>query len=152
MRFLFPVIALLCLALDPACAGEAATSLADLQGVWAHTPADCKRDLAGEWQRGEIDRVTATSYSKIGICRDGVEMLFQPQHCTATSVSATSSGLEVRGPCRVKGSHLKARFTIKHTPFGISFNMKDFDAGYFWIEGDYVRCSKSYSCTEPLNP
>ncbi len=152
MRFLITGIALYCLAVYPACADDGPTSLADLQGVWAHTPADCRRDLDGEWDRGEIDRVIATSFEKIGICPNGVEILFQPQHCTATSVSATSSGLEVRGPCRVKGYHLDARFIIKRTPFGISFNKDDFNANYFWIEGDYVRCSKSYSCTEPLNP
>ena len=130
-----------------------AASLKKITGIWAHSAADCKRDIAGSLKRGEIDRVTATSYEMVGICTNGLELLFQPHHCTASSIHKISGGLEFRGRCRVKDYQLTSRFNISvKSSRVISFNKKDFDKAYFWIEGSYVRCTRSYVCGQPLDP
>lgn len=154
MRNALPVFALILSSFTaPAFADPTHKTLADLQGSWARSKADCHADVAGKLARGDIDRVIATSYEMIGICREGIELLFQPQHCTIQSAVPGAGGLTLSGPCQVKGQPNPARFTITPLPSGaIRFNEQDFAQNYFSISGDYVRCSRAYTCTEPLDP
>jgi hypothetical protein len=130
-------------------AASKAKSLEDLTGVWAHSEADCNVDLDGQIDRGETDLSTARSYNRIGICQDGVEMMYQAHHCEAAKVTKERGGLLISGKCRIKDYHLKSRFRIRvKGPDAISFSKRDFDEDYFWIDGDYVRCNRDYACQE----
>jgi hypothetical protein len=124
----------------------------DLVGVWAHTSAACTDYTSGKVDRLP-DRVSKTEYELIGICTNGVDLLYQPVGCrtNATNVEGVPR-VEVDSLCSIKdyapeGGHFRIEV---NGPNSISFHEKDF-TGNFLISGDYVRCERHYLCSERVN-
>jgi len=51
-----------------------------LIGVWAHTSAACRDYTSGKVDRLP-DRASKTTYELVGICANGIELLYQPVGC-----------------------------------------------------------------------
>jgi hypothetical protein len=124
----------------------------DLIGVWAHNSAACSDYTNGKVDRLP-DRASKTPYELIGICANGIDLLYQPVGCrtNAANVSAVSK-FEVDSTCSVKDYEAEqGHFRIEVTgPNSISFHESDF-TGNFSIFGDYVRCEHHYLCSERVN-
>jgi hypothetical protein len=120
----------------------------DLVGIWAHSQRDCRIKLSGKLDRGNISRMDQTPYQFIGFCKAGVDWLYQPVGCAASTVAKEGNGYRYSGKCREKDYPLAGTsFSIKRAgPNSISF--ADFTNQDFMIEGTYVRCSQSYECTQ----
>lgn len=126
--------------------------LAGLQGVWARSEADCKLDLTAMWDRGDIDRVIATSYAKIGFCPTGFALLYEAHRCRADAITAQGNTLAFKSSCSTKGQPSSPRFTItREGPDRLSFDEADFTDDLFTLKGSYVRCSRAYTCEEQLD-
>jgi len=64
----------------------------DLIGVWAHNSAACRDYTSGKVDRLP-DRASKTSYELIGICANGIDLLYQPVGCrTKPLASAALAG------------------------------------------------------------
>jgi len=90
----------------------------DLVGVWAHTSAACSDYTSGKVDRLP-DRVSKTPYELIGICTNGVELLYQPVGCrtNASNVEGVPR-VEVDSLCSVKdyapkGGHFRIEATVR---------------------------------------
>jgi hypothetical protein len=117
------------------------TSLKDLTGIWAHSEADCKKF-------DTENPTTLKTYELVGICNDGLDLMYQPVRCTASAAVRRADKLHVAAVCWTKGLY-QTRHSIGITIKGgdaISFNESDFDKAAFSITGDYVRCNRYYRC------
>jgi hypothetical protein len=147
-------VAAMCLALlarpsDVAQGGEM-KSAADLTGLWAHSESDCQLKMSGELDQ-KVGRMTMATYGMIGFCEKGMKfnMIAQPVTCEAEEVKKEAEGFRYSARCQVKDyDPIGAKFRVKASgPDAISFDKSDFDENkYFWIDGDYVRCTRKYSC------
>ena len=45
-------------------------------GIWAHSEDDCQKKMSGALDKGDLDRVQTSSYELVGICEDGLDMLY----------------------------------------------------------------------------
>lgn len=131
----------------------AGTAPNGLRGVWALSHADCRRDVAGQFDRDEIDRVIATSYRMIGFCNDGMELLFQPHRCVFKAASARSGTVTIQADCRFRYARSSGRFIIHRTgPDTMAFHPNTLAVENGIRQDSYVRCSTSYVCAEELDP
>lgn len=124
----------------------------DLIGVWAHNSAACSDYTSGKVDRLP-DRASKTPYELIGICANGIDVLYQPVGCrTKASNVPGVRRIEVDSTCSVKDYEAEqGHFRIEVTgPNSISFHESDF-TGNFSISGDYVRCERHYLCSERVN-
>jgi hypothetical protein len=124
----------------------------DLIGVWAHNSAACSDYASGKVDRLP-DRASKTPYELIGICANGIELLYQPVGCrTSASKVPGVNRVEVDSTCSVKDYDTeRGHFRIEVTgPNSISFHESDFK-GNFLISEDYVRCEHHYQCSERVN-
>ncbi len=124
----------------------------DLVGVWAHTSVACAAFSSGEVDKLP-DRASQTPYELVGICADGVDLLYQPVGCrTHATKGAGGSKVEVDSLCSVKDYEPQSgHFRIAISgPDSISFREDDF-TGDFSIAGNYVRCERHYTCSERVN-
>jgi hypothetical protein len=135
-----------------ACWAQENGEFKDLVGVWAHTSAACSDYTSGKVDRLP-DRVSKTPYELIGICTNGVELLYQPVGCrtNASNVEGVPR-VEVDSLCSVKdyepqGGHFRIEV---NGPNSISFHEADF-TGNFSISGDYVRYERHYLCSDRVN-
>jgi hypothetical protein len=124
----------------------------DLIGVWAHNKVACSDYTSGKVDRLP-DRASKTPYELIGICANGMDLLYQPVGCrTKISNVPGVSRIEVDSTCSVKDyDSEEGHFRIEVTgPDSIVFHEEDF-TGNFSIRGDYVRCEHHYLCGERVN-
>jgi hypothetical protein len=124
----------------------------DLVGVWAHTAAACADFTSGKVDRLP-DRASQTPYELVGICANGIDLLYQPVGCrTDATKGASGNKVDVRSNCSVKDYEPQAgTFGIDVAgPDAIAFHEDDF-TGDFSIAGDYVRCERHYTCSERVN-
>jgi len=139
--------------LSTACWAEENGEFNDLVGVWAHTSAACTDFSSGKVDRLP-DRASKTPYELLGICANGFDLLYQPVGCrTNATQAAGASTVEVDSLCSTKdyppqGGHFRIEVKGQNA---ISFHETDFNTGYFWISGDYVRCEHHYQCSERVN-
>ena len=108
----------------------------------------CQTKLSGRLDREGVSRPERTAYELVGFCKDGMELLDQPVYCDTKQIDSEGGGYRYQGKCRVKDYPYKSlSFRIKaQGQNAISFNENDFDHDYFWISGNYVRCSLTYKC------
>lgn len=113
-------------------------------GIWAHSEDDCKKKMSGALDKDDVDRVQTSSYELVGICEDGLDMLYQPVNCGASDIGKQKDVIEFRAACRIKDyvDDKAQRVLIKvEDPDHIEFIDKD-----FMVLGRYVRCSRKYEC------
>ncbi len=149
MRWTFGLTFLL---LSAQCWAQENGGFNDLVGVWAHNSAACKDYTSGKVDRLP-DRASKTPYDLIGICANGIELLYQPVGCqTKVSNVAGASRVDVHSTCSVKDyDPEEGHFRIEVSgPDSISFHEEDFTDN-FAISGDYVRCEHHYLCSERVN-
>jgi hypothetical protein len=123
---------------------ENPANLKAFTGIWAHSEDDCKKKMSGALDKGDLDRVQTSSYELVGICEDGLDMLYQPVNCGASDIGKQEDVVEFRAACRIKDyvADKRERVLIKiDNPDHIEFIDKD-----FMVFGRYVRCSRSYEC------
>jgi hypothetical protein len=138
--------------LGTACRAQESGEFNDLVGVWAHTSAACTDFTSGKVDRLP-DRASKTPYELIGICANGMALLYQSVGCRTSATNApAASGVEVDSLCSVKdyepeGGHFRIEV---NGPNSISFQETDF-TGNFSISGDYVLCEHHYLCSERVN-
>ena len=123
---------------------ESPGTLKAFTGIWAHSDDDCKKKMSGALDKGDLDRVQTSSYELVGICEDGLDMLYQPVNCLASDIGKQEDIVEFRASCRIKDyiADERERVFIKvEDPDHIEFTDKD-----FMVFGRYVRCSRSYAC------
>jgi formylglycine-generating enzyme required for sulfatase activity len=128
---------------------ESVKPLTNLTGIWAHSAADCKVKLSGRLDRPDVDRVTSSSYELVGICGDGVDMLYQPVNCGASDIISQGSQIQFAAACRIKDyvADRRNRVLIKvQDPDTILFADPK-----FMIFGKYVRCTHAYACAKAWN-
>ena len=118
--------------------------LADLTGIWAHSSADCQ--LATNGALDKMSRFDSKRYQVVGICGDGFDYLQRAFSCGALNVSKAADVLDVETSCTLKDYDAEK----KH----VHIKVRDTDSlqfldGEFEITGDYVRCTRSYSCYHP---
>jgi hypothetical protein len=128
---------------------ESVDSLKELTGIWAHSEEDCKMKMSGALDKGDLDRVQTSSYELVGICDDGLDMLYQPVNCGASDIVKQEELIEFRAACRVKDyvADKRERVLLK---VGDSDHIQFADQN-FMVFGSYVRCSRSYSCEKSWN-
>jgi hypothetical protein len=104
--------------LSTTCWAQEKGEFKDLVGVWAHTSAACSDYTSGKVDRLP-DRVSKTPYELIGICTNGVELLYQPVGCrtNASNVEGVPR-VEVDSLCSVKdyapkGGHFRIEATVR---------------------------------------
>jgi hypothetical protein len=124
----------------------------DLVGVWAHTSAAC-----ADYSSGKVDqlpdRASQTPYELVGICANGLDLLYQPVGCQTHATKAPGGNkVDVASNCSIKDYDPQAgHFGIDvGGPDSISFHEDDF-TGDFSIAGNYVRCERHYTCSERVN-
>ena len=135
--------------LSTGCWGQENREFNELIGVWAHNDAACKEYTSGKVDKLP-DRASKTPYELIGICANGLELLYQPVGCrTNASRIPDASEIEVHSSCSVKDyDSEKGHFRIEVSgPNSIAFHEPDF-TGNFSISGDYVRCEHHYVCSD----
>ena len=138
--------------LSTTCLAQEKGEFKDLVGVWAHSSAACSDYTSGKVDRLP-DRVSKTPYELIGICTNGVELLYQPVGCRTNASNVEGMPrVEVDSLCSVKdyapkGGHFRIEV---NGPNSISFHEPDF-TGDFSISGDYVRCERHYLCSDRVN-
>ena len=123
---------------------ESPGTLKALTGIWAHSEDDCQKKMSGALDKGDLDRVQTSSYELVGICEDGLDMLYQPVNCGAFDIAKREDVIEFWAACRIKDyvADKRERVLIKaDDPDHIEFTDKD-----FMVFGRYVRCSRSYEC------
>jgi hypothetical protein len=123
---------------------ESPDTLKAFTGIWAHSEDDCKKKMSGALDKGDLDRVQTSSYELVGICEDGLDMLYQPVNCLASDIGKQEDVVEFRAACRIKDyvADKRERVLIKvDDPDHIEFTDKEFT-----VFGRYVRCSRSYEC------
>ena len=129
--------------------------LQDFTGIWARTSNRCDLDIrkiTGAWPLSlrNVDKATASKFHMIGICGNGFDLVRQPVGCIASKVVGRNKIVEFSAACRVKDyptKHLKIRIRVLGKD-RITFNKEDFDEDYFYIDGEYRRCSRSFACEE----
>jgi hypothetical protein len=123
---------------------ESPETLKAFTGIWAHSEDDCKKKMSGALDTGDLDRVQTSSYELVGICEDGLDMLYQPVNCLASDIGKQEDVVEFRASCRIKDyiADERERVLIKVDDADhIEFTDKE-----FMVFGKYVRCSRSYAC------
>jgi hypothetical protein len=122
---------------------HALDSLRDLTGIYAHSSADCAAQLGG--QLDGMDTATSADYEVIGLCDDGIDPLHQPVECGASHISRMGSATKFTTKCYVKDYPAEdgsaAISDIGNNRFSISLDSDNVALG-----GEYLRCSKNYSC------
>jgi hypothetical protein len=124
-------------------------SLKDFTGIWAHSEDDCKKKMSGALDKGDLDRVQTSSYELVGICDDGLDMLYQPVNCGASGIVKQNDLVEFSAACRIKDyvADKRQRVLLKvQDPDTILFADQE-----FMVFGRYVRCSRTYSCEKSWN-
>jgi len=127
---------------------KSAEPLHDFAGVWARASVGCDARVSGSLRN--VDKATANKFHLIGICGNGFDLIHQPVGCVASKVVGRPNIVEFSAACRVKDypvKQLHIRITVVAKD-RISFNKKDFDKNYFYIAGEYQRCSRSFTCQE----
>jgi hypothetical protein len=128
---------------------ETVDSLKDFTGIWAHSEADCEKKMSGALDKGDMDRVQTSSYELVGICENGLDMLYQPVNCGASEIIKEEDMIKFRAACRIKDyvSDKPERVLLKAEG-------KDdilFADPNFMVFGRYVRCSQTYTCEKAWN-
>jgi hypothetical protein len=118
---------------------SASGSLADLTGTWAHSQADCR---TAETLGNESVNISSP-YEVIGICSDGFDYIYTPYVCGVTNVSRSGTALDLDASCSLRGrdpdrSHVRIGLT--------GADAVTFSSNGMMISGDYVRCTRSYTC------
>jgi len=126
---------------------ESVESLKDLTGLWAHSEADCKTELSGALKHA--DRATGASYEFVGICADGVDMLYQPVNCGASDIVKQGDLIEFSAACRIKDYVAKKRQRVLLKVENADRIM--FADPKFMIFGRYQRCNRAYTCEKSWN-
>jgi hypothetical protein len=124
-------------------------SLAEFKGIWAHSEADCALKTSGRLDADDVDRVTSSSYELVGICEDGIDLLYQPVNCGTSGAVRQDDLVELSAACRIKDyvADRRERVLIKvQDPDTILFADPK-----FMVFGKYVRCTRSYSCDKAWN-
>jgi hypothetical protein len=128
---------------------ESLDSLKDFTGIWGHSEDDCKKKMSGALDRGDLDRVQASSYELVGICDDGLDMLYQPVNCGASGIVKQEDLIEFHAACRIKDyvADKRQRVLLKvEDADHIQFADQE-----FMVFGKYVRCSRTYACEKSWN-
>jgi hypothetical protein len=128
---------------------ESVDSLKDFTGIWAHSEDDCKKKMSGGLDAGDLDRVQTSSYELVGICDDGLDMLYQPVNCGASGIVKQHELIEFSAACRIKDyvADKRQRVLLKvEDSDHIQFADQE-----FMVFGKYVRCSRSYACEKSWN-
>ena len=58
--------------------------------------------MSGALDKGDLDRVRTSSYELVGICDDGLDMLYQPVNCGASGIVKQNDLVEFSAACRIK--------------------------------------------------
>ena len=128
---------------------ETVDSLKEFTGIWAHSEADCEKKMSGALDKGDMDRVQTSSYELVGICENGLDMLYQPVNCGASQITKQEDMIKFRAACRIKDyvSDKQDRVLLKvEGKNDILFADPD-----FMVFGRYVRCSQTYTCEKAWN-
>jgi hypothetical protein len=99
---------------------------------------------------GQLDYVGMRGMGLVGICNDGLDLMYQPVRCAASDVVRRADKLHFAAVCWTKGLY-QTRHSIGVTIKGgdaISFN--EFDKVNFSILGNYVRCNRYYRCDKQV--
>jgi hypothetical protein len=135
--------------LDAASAENSPSTLKELTGLWAPSKAGCEAILSKE----PPPRSVAKHFGVIGICSNGLEMVYQPVSCSARDLGNKSNVISIAAACRTKDYEpipLRIRISVKN-PNVISFSEEDFDTNQFSLEGAYRRCNHTYQCVSRSN-
>ncbi len=142
----FPPLRVTCASLLWLAAAGAATaeSLGDLRGVWARSAADCRVLLTG--QLSNMSHAEAGKYEMVGICRKGFGLIAEAVACEVSDIDEKDGRYTFDAECGVKGQPVKFRSGLWRKGEVISFDPRDFNQGFFFISGDYIRCTREYEC------
>ena len=125
-------------------AAASAESLGDLRGVWARSAADCRVLLTGQLQ--SMSHAEAGKYEMVGICRKGFGLIAEAVACEASHIDEKDGRYTFDAECAVKGQPVRFRSGLWRRGEVISFDPRDFNQGFFFIKGDYIRCTREYDC------
>jgi hypothetical protein len=141
-----PLLSAICASLlcFVAAGAASAESLGDLRGVWARSAADCRVLLTGQLQN--MSHAEAGKYEMVGICRKGFGLIAESVACEASDIDEKDGRYTFTAECGVKGQPVKFRSGLWRRGEVISFDPRDFNQGYFFISGDYIRCTREYEC------
>lgn len=133
---------------DPSVEGREDTrsssdALSDIVGVWAHSASDCR--VANSGQLKTVSRFEATPYEIVGICRGGLEYLYEAVSCNSSNVNKTGDTIDVEASCRFKDYDPEAKHFHIHVQNSEALEFVDKD---FAITGKYVRCAPTYACAQ----
>lgn len=122
---------------------DSVAPLAELTGVWAHSSEDCQ--LANSGALAKMTRFDSKQYQVMGFCGASFEYLHEAFSCQGTDVKKVGDDLDVETSCRLKDYDPdKKRIHIKVR----NADSVQFLDNAFEINGNYVRCSRSYMCNQ----
>ncbi len=128
---------------------DSPSTLKELSGLWAPSKAGCEAILSDKPPSPSVGK----HFGVIGICSNGLEMLYQPVSCSARDLGRKSDIVQIAASCRIKDYDpvpLRLRISVKDQN-NISFFKEDFDPSYFTLEGAYRRCNRTYQCVTVPN-